>query len=70
MLPPEAHTKAPLLNYMSERGVHIVIPWEMNKLDIEKALNYRTHSSAQKEKAFVIKYLVYQLRAGHVDLFP
>ena len=60
----------PLISYMKENGMPIVIPWGVNKEELLKEINYGTHSSSQKEKTFVIREIVEQLRVGHVSIFP
>ena len=70
MIPPEAHTTAPLLNYMREHNVPIEIPRRMSKEELEKVLNYGARSSTKKEKNFLRKDLLEQICAGHVAIFP
>ena len=57
IMPLETHTTAPIFNDLREIGVTIAMPWGINNTDLEKALQYGTHSSALKEKIFVWKDL-------------
>ena len=45
-LPAEAHTSEPLLRHAAEHGVPISIPRGMDKEEIEAAICYGTHASA------------------------
>ena len=48
-LPQEAHSTAPLLNYMKEHGVPIAIPEGMDASKLDKAFRYGAHTPELKE---------------------